>query len=783
MRAALKPRRLIAVFSACIWLCSAAGAETNLKRITTPDAGVDIDLSAHGTVTGVYADIPSERMEYTGVGLLIGNPPDEQSDGMTVSGTPDVDVTLTGEGWGYGLGVYSWGESNDVTLEGGSIRATSAEGLGNKNWSGVSGLYIMASQGGHVKVRSTADITVLDRGDRGMDNNGVTIEPALAVYKAFYQLDDQIIPVTSNIDYFFTSERLHRCLITETDGSEPSEAYVKISRDFTELTFYDEEIRAFATAAAEEKQVRRFLSMTIDYIGGKPVFIPKTPLKNLEAVRVDGSGTAVWANVAETAGLSYFADTKKQHIYLFEDKGKAYIWERQTFAPLVNQADQIKSIEAALGGTISAEGIRTRGLNVDADEPVRADVRLLPGAMFRAKGSFAQGIHITTATNAVNPPTVTGGGNVTIAAESDTGCASGIVMLNNGTGASVSVTGEGNKLTVTSTTNDPWGTTAFDEDPSKASAMMLRPVGKDTRADIRFEGDVEVRGGSENGIYSAPMDGGAVRAELIGDLTLTDSEGDGIYQAFDSGSLIFERGKSGEIFLRGNLSLLSARPVRDDRTCAVKTFDGLILIDGDISVTGSSSDLHGVYADENAVVVVTGEITAPVPVRSPVGTEEWPNNARVYIWKTDLDACANNDDHIGFVLKIDEAQPALRNVTLSCAGEGNRFLTPVTWEGRTYYGAFAGDEITINGFPEGYRVSVTDADGNALEVTEKDGQYTFLTPGTCGALVSAAAIEPEPVPPVPKTGDGARPELWLGLLLLGLLGLAAAGSRKARRRE
>ena len=43
--------------------------------------------------------------------------------------------------------------------------------------------------------------------------------------------------------------------------------------------------------------------------------------------------------------------------------------------------------------------------------------------------------------------------------------------------------------------------------------------------------------------------------------------------------------------------------------------------------------------------------------------------------------------------------------------------------------------------------------------------------------VSAAAVQPTATPkPVPKTGDSDHPALWLGLMLLGLIGIAALGT-------
>ena len=64
-----------------------------------------------------------------------------------------------------------------------------------------------------------------------------------------------------------------------------------------------------------------------------------------------------------------------------------------------------------------------------------------------------------------------------------------------------------------------------------------------------------------------------------------------------------------------------------------------------------------------------------------------------------------------------------------------------------------------------------------------DPKYTLLHPP---APEAGFVIAPVPRP-VPKTGDRGKPGLWIGLVLLGILGmlgigLTAAGRRKQRKR-
>lgn len=747
MRAVLKPRRLFAVLLVFVLIGSTATADDGnwLKRITTESIVAGIDMYVRGTATGELG-IPSERAEKRGMGLLIGDPPDQQSAGLTVSGSPDVDVTLNGEAETFGVGIYAWEQSNTVTLDGGSIRTTTTEDDSNIGWGGMSGLRLMSAPGGSIKLKSTASISVNDPENGGKYNIGVWIKPEPSIYTTFYELNGTTVPVTNNVDYGFMLDSLHGCEITETENSEPYDAYVQFGQDGTTLIFFDNQFHEIGTATETAERIRKFTTPTVSFVGGQ-LSMQRTPLTNVQITRTDGSGTIACTKVAYTQKLTYNADIQNNHVYILDDQQQVYIWEKRTFAPCVSD-NRPSEMEAELGGTVSVQGIRARGIEMTSSEDTKEAVSLLPGASLTAKGDYTQIMYLSTMPGSLAPLTVNGSGNVSLVSESSTGCASGIMVIAQETDVSVSITGSGNKMTVTSTTNDVSGTDKVGEKPKQASAFLIRPAGEDNTAAIRFEGDVDVRGGLENGIYATPILGGVVRMELIGDLTLTDSMGDGIYQAYNAEIPLLTGkdntgGKSCDVFMRGNLNLVDARGGDwSQATAGVTLRAGRALIDGDVTVSGTGT-LRGVYADsmfEDAVVVVTGEVKGPVPIRIPLGDEVLPNYARVYVWKTDLSACQNAGDQIGFVLKIDEEQPALENVTLSCASEGNRFLDPITWEERTYYGAFAGDEITINGFPAGYKAVVTDADGNPVEVTEKDGKYTFLTPATGGAKVSAKPI-------------------------------------------
>lgn len=753
MRAVLKLRRLFAALIVLMLLSSSAFASENwLKRITTPDAGVNVDMSVSGTTT-TELEKPSERMESYGMGLLIGDPPNHQSEGLTVSGTPDVNVTVVGGAPGFGAAAFAWRQNNDITLNGGRIYATTTvENSELEGWGGITGLRLMAAPGGILKVRSTADITVSDPGPSGVWNNGVALVAETSIYPYQYTLNGKSIPVVTDVNYSFKKDYdVNYCTITRA-GGEPEPGFVSIRPGQTPMTrgvyFYNDRMEEIGHTSSEigMMDVQAFEVGSLSFTPTGFVFLKK-PLTDLELTRPDNSGTIILAKAEHQEAVVNKVDIYGNDVLVFKGEKQAYIWQEGVFADLTEDNNsQLSTIAAELGGTISVEADRARGLAVTPGDYADASVSLLPGTVISAKGHAAEAVYMgTTNTTIIPPAVVTGKGDVRIVAESDQGQANGIKLMAMITDITVSITGSGNKMSVHSTTND------VPDDTQNASAILIRPLGEDTQSTVRFEGDIDVRGGNENGVYSVPVSGGIARTEIIGSLTLTDSAGDGVYQAY-SGNISaagITDGKIGEVFIRGDLTLASARP--SSRTCAVKAFDGLVLVDGDISVSGSSNNLYGVYADEEAVVVVTGEIHAPVPVRAPVSTPDWPNNARVYLWKTDMNACKNDDDHIGFVLKLDESQPALRNAALSCTGANNRFLDPVTWEGCTYYGAFADDEITVSGVPAGNRVIVTDANGNPVPVTAENGVFTFRTPKDCGAMISIENAEYSCV-----EGDGAE---------------------------
>lgn len=87
---------------------------------------------------------------------------------------------------------------------------------------------------------------------------------------------------------------------------------------------------------------------------------------------------------------------------------------------------------------------------------------------------------------------------------------------------------------------------------------------------------------------------------------------------------------------------------------------------------------------------------------------------------------------------------------------------------------FALDPDKVSGtFKKDYRLYV-------MAVNIQDG---ILTAGTVGDPVEIEKVKTATVPkPVPKTGDSSNPVLWIGLMLLGILGMCGVGVKWLRKR-
>lgn len=224
---------------------------------------------------------------------------------------------------------------------------------------------------------------------------------------------------------------------------------------------------------------------------------------------------------------------------------------------------------------------------------------------------------------------------------------------------------------------------------------------------------------------------------VIGDITVRDSKQDGIYadEYIDPNANpvtvpMFYDPKT-NVYVRGDLTMENAGPA----SSGIAAFGGTVIVDGNVKAEGSEGPgPMGIYAEgKRTIVLVTEEITAPVAVLIPgTGSNNSVNNARVYAWRYQ-DSSRGKTEQIGFVLKIDDKEE-LKDIRLE---SGSKNFVALERDGRTYYGAFPGDTITVRGAPDEGEIWVLDADNERVEITDAgDGTYTFKVPDKLGALVT-----------------------------------------------
>ena len=84
----------------------------------------------------------------------------------------------------------------------------------------------------------------------------------------------------------------------------------------------------------------------------------------------------------------------------------------------------------------------------------------------------------------------------------------------------------------------------------------------------------------------------------------------------------------------------------------------------------------------------------------------------------------------------------------------------------------------VTKIPDGYKLSTAGEDKNVVISAKK-------VTDSIEKIKEAAAPPPPPAPtsqPVPQTGDNDHQVLWIGLILLGIAGLAALAATKASRK-
>ena len=200
-------------------------------------------------------------------------------------------------------------------------------------------------------------------------------------------------------------------------------------------------------------------------------------------------------------------------------------------------------------------------------------------------------------------------------------------------------------------------------------------------------------------------------------------------------------------------------------------------IDGDLSGTTLGIRANNNLPDGQMEILVNGTVSGEDCIswegenRDQILFTLWKANPEKKIVRADMDTteedAAREEKAIRYILLTDSATASVP--------------TPDTEVYHGFHIAKAGERVSVlASAPTGYEVSAVYAlPGKKLPLEKgSDGAWILTVPNGGGVELSADLKKAEPAP-VPKTGDGATPVLWIGLVLLGLTGLCAAVFRKA----
>ena len=670
--------------------------------------------------------------------------------------TGGLEITTTGEEGGIGVDIQSFNDPVSVTVSGGAIRVNDQSSTGHE----AMGVCAAAVPGGSVSLNLDADVSVTTASTgKNAAAYGVKLGTTHDLV-SYYILDENGVKLPVRI--FEASYATH--VLVEQDGVDVTEQYSDLWAFFL---FADEEsgteglcdlymltqegeirYRSCGLPASIARSFWGYDTM-VPSDGSEPVVAISQPVTVTLYASDDDPGTEVVIKVLKDPGASFGpgSGTQKQ---LFKDaKGNIYLQPDNEGDLLIDIFTQRRtmmqeytgfSVDAVLGGSITAESSGdVSGLNIMADNgPVT--VTLQPGMEIDATGRMSEGILCRS----IKADACVNGQDLSIQARNasagDSNAIIGIHVIGAAT-TSVSDSGAGGPVTnqsVVTLTGDnhiivrPQGMPKYAAgivtDATAMGSVLNPPTGI---AQVNYEGDIDASGIGAMGIQAlisvGPMKRmGSQRSivNMVGDVNVSNSDSDALYTETRlipdpaMALMLSQYDAKAEIYLRGNVNITNG--IGD--AAGVSTTLGTVIVDGDITVSGDSDQLIGVYAYKSSTVLVTGEITAPTSVLIP--TDEGAFNSRVYIWK-DTGLREGKTGQIGYVIKVDEG--------LDAVPSGSSLYTAER-EGRTYYGADAGDTITVTTSRSDIRV--LDANGTELPIEQTAGGYTFTMPADCGVTVT-----------------------------------------------
>ena len=774
-------RKIIAALAAA-WMCVYSLATPVFAAATgldvEPEDGGNISTHVEGVVDGWesedgYFDIIEDKTtttDHRGRGVLISDLRAGAGEDVSVTFNGGTDVTTMGQEGGIGVHLFSMNKQVTARIEGEPIRIEDVSDNGRD----ASGIMVHTQAGGMIDFTSDADIEAVSRSEgkglaAGKLNHiyGIYLRGEASYLLENYYIDDRgrRVPVYTNDKNqgnpegiilndpsgFYTGEQIDdiygaAILKAERQEDEVISTYVFYicKSDGTLVAFSDPiSIELYhqynpndiVTGTVEEGEEIEITVHSSEEDPGRVVTVKKDMNRGIK--------------IAEDLYGNYFVYDGDKTIYsIMDENNTAYeLYPFELGSPW---------IKADISGNISADGLMEADGLAALNIAGGMDIELQNGTSLSAEGSLAAGISLSGS----KPYTVKGeDGGINIRAVGKTGERSDAIGLfsnhgSMGLNSEVSITGEGNSIYVeTDLQNEA---TDPNLDTKRISAGILTNAMSAVRrgaSDVRYEGSVEAVGKNVHGLYATAQQMGVNRTRVIGDITVKNTLNDGIYvdEYIPAGlspmAAMFFDPKS-DIYVRGNLTMEDA----GSESSGIAAFGGTVIVDGNVEVNGAqgtSGGPMGIYAEgKDTIVLVTGELNSRVAVLIP-SDDDVVNNANVYVWKYQ-DSSRGKTEQIGFVLKIDD-QEELSDVTLESSSE---HFVALERDGYTYYGARAGDTITIKGAPSEADIAVLDANEGEVEVTDEgDGTYTFTVPDKLGALVTLQKPAPTPTPtptPSPK---------------------------------
>ena len=625
--------------------------------------------------------------------LLIGG------DAQEIAVAEPLEIVTTGADGGIGVYVFTKNDPVSVTITGGvAVHDQSETGFE------AMGVRALAYPGGDVALTIDGDVSVkAESQSEEAAAYGIQIGTDGALRSNYYEDENGARLAVHSSLYAALPPTVTRDGVNVTE--EFADLYAFFAKEAEGWALYlvtaEGEIRCFSRDVTEEDA-----KLFAGYIAG-PGQVIQGPITVTLHTDENDAGDTVTLDLLSGTGMGVAVDALEHYFLALKDGRIIDPVTGKTHALGVFDTPQARAdVSGFLRAEASADAI---GLDVKTDAgPV--DVTLRSGTAVESRGAVAAGVYVST----TKTGTVLRGEDVTIRAEGLPGERSealGIWL--------VTTSAEGSHLALTGNNRIEAATSGT---PQRYAAGILSSGGVRGVSELYYEGDIDVSGTGMIGVQVIASQGANVSVHVIGNVNLSDSDRDGLYVQLAGAMPALNFVPQGEIFLRGSVNVTNAR----DDAAGVSAIGGVVVVDGDVSVSGEG-DLYGVYADESATVLVTGEIDAPIAVLIPSDSDTVQNDSNVYVWNYD-ETSLGKTERIGFVLKLGEG------VEAELESESEAFLS-LTLEGKTYYGAKGGDIVTVKTRQTG--LLVLDAAGNALPTEPTDGGFRFTVPAGCGATITA----------------------------------------------